>query len=342
MTANRIYLNVPFAEAASVKKLGATYDAAEKGWWIADNTDRAAFLRWLPRMYRPGLSPPHLTCDMVPANTWFLNLRKWLPQNEWDRIRKSVYQRAGYRCLVCGGKGPKWPVECNEQWQYLCDPSTPKMGTQKLLRLAALCPTCHSVKHAGYANLKGRLDDTLAHLGFVNGWNKAQCEEHFDAAAETHRQRSETTWTFDLSHLQSYDVGTVVIDLKKHSGVPLITGLHLLYRNISVAFNAMAAPFVNQRLASKAKGFWPSAKWQRLANECPVSFLNVVHKDGRKIQLIDCTTPCSFTDEHIDTIRSHVADAVDGNCLAMIFSVNNHVYENDVAISEAIDVTHPC
>ena len=28
----------------------------------------------------------------------------------WDKLRKQTYRKANYRCEICGGKGPKWPV----------------------------------------------------------------------------------------------------------------------------------------------------------------------------------------------------------------------------------------
>src|SRR5688500_8134041 len=46
-----------------------------------------------------------LTVELVPRTCWFSNLRSELSQDEWDRLRRSVYERAGNRCEVCGGKG---------------------------------------------------------------------------------------------------------------------------------------------------------------------------------------------------------------------------------------------
>lgn len=35
-----------------------------------------------------------------------------------DRLRRQAYEQAGKRCRVCGGRGPQWPVEAGEAWDY--------------------------------------------------------------------------------------------------------------------------------------------------------------------------------------------------------------------------------
>ena len=113
---NRIFLNVPFDEKDFVKKLGAKWDGKERGWWIALSADREDLRRWLPRKYNPDLAPPYILPELVPAPSWYINLRALLPKEEWDRLRRDCYDRAGNRCQVCGGRGSKWPVECDEHW----------------------------------------------------------------------------------------------------------------------------------------------------------------------------------------------------------------------------------
>ncbi len=59
-----------------------------------------------------------LTVELVPRTCWFSNLRSELSKEEWDRLRRPVFERAGNRCEVCGGKGTQHPVECHEVWEY--------------------------------------------------------------------------------------------------------------------------------------------------------------------------------------------------------------------------------
>ena len=61
---------------------------------------------------------PILTCELVPKSTWAKNLRTRMGQDLWDIARKIAYKKARYRCEVCSGKGPKWPVECHESWTF--------------------------------------------------------------------------------------------------------------------------------------------------------------------------------------------------------------------------------
>ena len=60
-----------------------------------------------------------LTVELVPETAWFKNLRFEVSPLHWDEIRTKCYVAAGWKCEVCGGKGPKWPVECHEVWTCL-------------------------------------------------------------------------------------------------------------------------------------------------------------------------------------------------------------------------------
>ncbi len=233
---NQIWLNVPRFDEQQVKNLGALWDEDKKSYWIEKSFDLQKFYKWLPRMYKPGLKPPHLTCETVPSTSWYQNLRAFLPKHQWDRLRKQTYADAGYCCQVCGDKGDKWPVECNEQWAYEKSASS-LSGTQKLLRLTALCPACHSVKHMGKANLEGRVDIAFQQLKFVNSWTDEECEKHIEDAWETWDERSETIWIFDLSVLKKYGIDTVTVDAKKFERLPNISGVSVKIINIHALFN---------------------------------------------------------------------------------------------------------
>lgn len=137
-----------------------------------------------------------LTLDLIPASTWYDNLRSRIRPADWDRLRRATYAAAGHRCEVCGGKGRKWPVECHEVWQYDDD-----ARTQRLAGLVALCPACHEVKHFGRAHSIGRGQAAFAHLMRVNGWDVERARQHVDDAFTQWRARSQVQWTLDLSWL---------------------------------------------------------------------------------------------------------------------------------------------
>ena len=121
-----------------------------------------------------------LRIQLVPESCHYSNLRTQLPRRQWDVLRKTQYEIAGYRCEICDGIGKKHPVECHEQWEYISidDPTCSNVyRTQKLMGLIALCPLCHQVVH--WAGTLHRIGDhyepvLMKHLAKVNKWTKEQ------------------------------------------------------------------------------------------------------------------------------------------------------------------------
>jgi hypothetical protein len=142
---------------------------------------------------------PRLTVELVPKTCWWSNLRSLADRLTWDRIRRPVYRQAEYRCEICGGIGLQHPVECHEVWRY--DETT---HTQILVRMIALCPACHEVKHIGLAGIRGRGKTARAHLATVNGWSEEQVFAYVAEAFAIWRRRSELPWKLDLSGLHPY------------------------------------------------------------------------------------------------------------------------------------------
>lgn len=141
---------------------------------------------------------PRLTIELVPQTSWFNNARKVLTEQEWDKVRYNVYRKANYRCEVCGGRGPRHPVECHEKWEF-----DDEQQVQRLVGLVALCPNCHQVKHIGLAQVLGNLDSAVAHLMRVNGWDIDTALDYVDQAFGQWQKRSEVEWTVDLGVLKN-------------------------------------------------------------------------------------------------------------------------------------------
>ncbi len=122
VSAKRIPLCVPFEDKDIVKSAGARWCPEEKLWYCTEahlggdsyNTLR----RFVPRFYRHDLGEPVIRPWLVPQPLWGINLRSLLREDDWNIIRKDAYRKCGYRCVVCGEKGPEWPVEADEAWQY--------------------------------------------------------------------------------------------------------------------------------------------------------------------------------------------------------------------------------
>ena len=139
-----------------------------------------------------------LTIELIPSSLFGVNLRTALPSSEWDRLRREVYAAAGHRCELCGGRGPRHPVECHERWEY-----DEEKHVQRLVGLIALCPACHEVKHFGFATVRGRGEIALAHLMRVNELTREQALAHVAHANEEWARRSAHPWTQDTSWLQA-------------------------------------------------------------------------------------------------------------------------------------------
>lgn len=142
-----------------------------------------------------------LTCELVPSNQWGTNLRSVLAPKVWDSLRKACYERAGYRCEICNGVGRKHPVECHEIWEYADGP----VFIQKLTGLIALCPSCHKVKHIGFAFSQGSgpFSAAMAHLAKVNDWSVNRTKLYVTTQFQIHAIRSQQNWMMDLSWLDN-------------------------------------------------------------------------------------------------------------------------------------------
>ncbi len=142
-----------------------------------------------------------LTVELVPSTCWFSNLRSELSKEEWDRLRRPIFERAGRRCEVCGGRGTQHPVECHEVWEY-----DDEDHAQHLAGLVALCPACHEAKHMGYASSVGRAGQARAHLARVNSWSMDDVEMYLETQFEQWSRRSQHEWSLDLSWLRPFGI----------------------------------------------------------------------------------------------------------------------------------------
>lgn len=142
----------------------------------------------------------YIAPKLIPSTSFFTNLRSMLPASEWDRLRRDCYQKAGHVCEVCGGRGPKHPVECHEIWKY-----NTKKGVQRLDGLIALCPACHEVVHFGLAQVRGRGKIALKHMMKVNSMPEQQCLEIVEDAFRVWERRNQTKWKLDISKVRELE-----------------------------------------------------------------------------------------------------------------------------------------
>lgn len=142
-----------------------------------------------------------LVVELVPESCWFSNLRSVLSPEKWKALKSLAYKKANYRCEICGGRGPQWPVEAHEVWEYFDD-----IGEQRLKSIVALCPSCHEVKHFGLAKCRRRGEIALMHFMQVNGLDRARSTAYIDAQFDIWYQRSQKKWRTDLKALLNYGI----------------------------------------------------------------------------------------------------------------------------------------
>jgi len=156
---------------------------------------------------RPDYDPSRLVVELVPRTCWWSNVRSNVSKADWETCKRFVRERSGDRCEICGGRGPRWPVECHEEWSYDDD-----RGIQTLVGLIALCPACHEVKHLGRAEVVGDGDRALTHLARVNKWPMERAILYRNLVFEIWQMRSATQWELDVSFLSLLGIEAEVRD----------------------------------------------------------------------------------------------------------------------------------
>ena len=91
-----------------------------------------------------GTGVPLITMPNVPRPLHGLPPRKIMGATAWDRMRKSCYFDAGYKCEICGVDPPKGQLHAHELYSYDW-----KEGTGKFERCIAICKKDHDFIHSG-------------------------------------------------------------------------------------------------------------------------------------------------------------------------------------------------
>lgn len=144
-----------------------------------------------------------LIVQLIPKPLWGVAGREAVGRSMWDKARKRCYKEADYVCEVCGGKGPKHPVEAHELYLFEDHKIT-------CVGLIALCPDCHMSVHPGRCNCLGRDVYLRArkHLADVNWLTEQQAQEYYEECFEEWRELSKIQhWETDFSWLENYAKG---------------------------------------------------------------------------------------------------------------------------------------
>lgn len=146
-----------------------------------------------------------LEIELVPKSCWFSNVRSAVTKNQWNLIKSEISSKAWNLCEICSGVGPKHPVECHEVWHY-----DDNSLIQKLIKMIALCPDCHMVKHIGFAQVINKADYALNHFMKINQLNKVDAKKYIKQVFDIWEKRSLKKWKLDITLLKDFG-----IDIKK-------------------------------------------------------------------------------------------------------------------------------
>jgi len=136
--------------------------------------------------YNSNMAYMRLTIEPIPATSRSASLAKLLPRSQWNRIRRSIYYKAQYRCHVCGRGGR---LHCHEVWQY-----NGRTGYQHLRGFQALCQDCHQDKHIFFVRDHRLMASALRHLAAVNKLTLTEAQQQLAAARRRQIALNQLPW----------------------------------------------------------------------------------------------------------------------------------------------------
>lgn len=128
----------------------------------------------------------------TPNRSGLANLKKILPNNDWDILRKAVYKKNLYKCKICDKANTV--LYAHEEWKYIYEKSI-----QQLRDIIPLCNLCYLHKHLGWAIFKiqnKELDEDqfVQHWCILNNEQDYHFEEYMEIMYKFAELRNEINW----------------------------------------------------------------------------------------------------------------------------------------------------
>lgn len=145
--------------------------------------------------------------DMIPQTSWGASLANILTKTCWDGLRTPIFAARKGLCLLCGAR-PR-DMDVHEVWSYAFPPAEImaltdgriRFGVQRLEGLMPVCTRCHECFHLGFANVRGKLDSTLARLRGLNRWSEDQVARYYEIIGARWEAANKVEWMLDMSKL---------------------------------------------------------------------------------------------------------------------------------------------
>lgn len=101
----------------------------------------------------------------------------------WQKLSKTLRERANYVCAYCGERHPEsYGTALHEEWRYGLNKVDDKwIGTFKLKTLKCVCKNCHNVCHPGAAaHFEGKaIDEVIERYCKINDVDEDKAYEEF-------------------------------------------------------------------------------------------------------------------------------------------------------------------
>lgn len=144
-----------------------------------------------------------LAIELIPIPTMNVNVRSHISSYRWRQLSLNVQRRDGYACVICGRrKGHEvHKLHCHEQWEF-----DEELGIQRLVDMISLCFQCHMIKHIGFADMQGWIEQyaLIEHFCKVNEVEREQFAIHLDESVQQWIIRNRIDWTVDMSIYSQY------------------------------------------------------------------------------------------------------------------------------------------
>lgn len=143
-----------------------------------------------------------LHIELIPKTCWGINLRTKFKKSDWDKIRKSVYEKQNICCYTCGEKCNS--LDAHEMWEY-----DEENHIQRLSNIIGVCKSCHNAIHYGRAQKTGHEREAREQFIKVNNCEIYDFQDELLKVKDDYYRRSRIEdWELDLSYIekQGYSV----------------------------------------------------------------------------------------------------------------------------------------
>jgi hypothetical protein len=143
-----------------------------------------------------------LKIELIPRTSWGKNVRTNVKKNDWDKIRKAVYEKANMECQICNEKSKT--LHAHEVWEF-----DEKNHIQKLVDINGICEDCHNAIHYGRAQKIGTAKQAKEHFMKVNQCDGLDWFDEVERAKEDFTRRSRISeWQLDISLIKEYGINS--------------------------------------------------------------------------------------------------------------------------------------